>query len=150
MQTGVEFLGLKNQVGKIIMSFVNHSVSDLVTIVRNGYIANRSFVSSPISKLRSGILAILKEEGYILDYIEDEGGDRNRFKIFLKYHNNKPSLREVKVCSTPGRRFYCSSSDIPVIKNGLGNCVLSTNKGLMTGYKAKNLSVGGEILFSVF
>jgi|TARA_Y100000389_G_scaffold181810_1_gene197824 small subunit ribosomal protein S8 len=132
------------------MSFANHSVSDLVTIIRNGYIANRIFVSSPISKLRLGILDILKNEGYILDFTEVEKGDFKRFKIFLKYHNNKPSLKEINIYSKPGRRYYCSYDDIPVIKNGLGDCILSTNKGLMTGYKAKNLSVGGEILFSVF
>ncbi len=132
------------------MSFANHSVSDLVTIIRNGYIANRIFVSSPISKLRLGILDILKNQGYILDFTEVEKGDFKRFKIFLKYHNNKPSLKEINIYSKPGRRYYCSYDDIPVIKNGLGDCILSTNKGLMTGYKAKNLSVGGEILFSVF
>jgi len=70
--------------------------------------------------------------------------------IFLKYHNNKPSLKEITVYSKPGKRDYCAANDIPVIRNGLGDCVLSTNKGLMTGYKAKTLSVGGEILFSVF
>ena len=132
------------------MSFANHSVSDLVTIIRNGYIANRIFVSSPISKLRLGILDILKNEGYILDFTEIEKGDFKRFKIFLKYHNNKPSLKEINIYSKPGRRYYCSYDNIPVIKNGLGDCILSTNKGLMTGYKAKDLSVGGEILFSVF
>jgi len=132
------------------MSFANHSVSDLVTIIRNGYIANRIFVSSPISKLRLGILDILKNEGYILDFTEVEKGDFKRFKIFLKYHNSKPSLKEINIYSKPGRRYYCSYNDIPVIKNGLGDCILSTNKGLMTGYKAKDLSVGGEILFSVF
>ena len=132
------------------MSFANHSVSYLIAIIRNGYIANRSFVSSSVSKLRSGILDILKEEGYILDYIEENKGNFKKFKIFLKYHNNRPSLKEIKVYSKPGSRYYCSSQDVPVIKNGLGDCILSTNKGLMTGYKAKNLSVGGEILFSVF
>jgi len=140
---------LKNQVGNF-MSFTNHSVSDLTTIIRNGYIANRDFVSSSVSKLRKGILDILKEEGYILDYIEEEKGNFKIFKIFLKYHNNRPSLKEIKVYSKPGRRHYCSYQDVPVIKNGLGDCVISTNKGLMTGYKAKTLSVGGEILFSVF
>ena len=114
------------------------------------YDANRIFVSSPISKLRLGILDILKNEGYILDFTEVEKGDFKRFKIFLKYHNNKPSLKEINIYSKPGRRYYCSYDNIPVIKNGLGDCILSTNKGLMTGYKAKDLSVGGEILFSVF
>jgi len=75
------------------MSFANHSVSDLIAIIRNGYIANRSFVSSSVSKLRSGILDILKEEGYILDYIEENKGNFKKFKIFLKYHNNRPSLK---------------------------------------------------------
>jgi small subunit ribosomal protein S8 len=132
------------------MSFANHSVSDLITIIRNGYIANRESVSSPLSKLRKSILQILKEEGYILDFIEEEKGNFKKLKIFLKYHNNKPSLKEITVYSKPGKRDYCAANDIPVIRNGLGDCVLSTNKGLMTGYKAKTLSVGGEILFSVF
>lgn len=149
MLIGAESQVLKNQVGKF-MSFTNHSVSDLATIIRNGYIANRDFVSSPVSKLRKSVLDILKEEGYILDYVEEDSDNFKKFKIFLKYHNNKPSLREIKVYSKPGRRHYCSYGDIPVVKNGLGNCIISTNKGLMTGYKAKTLSIGGEILFSVF
>lgn len=132
------------------MTFVNHSVSDLVTAIRNGYIANRETISSPVSKLRSEILKLLKEEGFILDYIENDGNKFKNFKIYLKYHNNKPSLKEIKTYSKPGRRYYCKSGDIPLIKNGLGDCVLSTNKGLMTGYNAKKLSIGGEILFSVF
>ena len=66
------------------MSFANHSVSDLITIIRNGYIANRESVSSPLSKLRKSILEILKEKGYILDYIEEEKGNFKKLKIFLK------------------------------------------------------------------
>jgi small subunit ribosomal protein S8 len=130
------------------MTFVNHPVSDLITIIRNGYIAKKDRVTSPISKLRKGIVFILKEEGFILDYVEDKDG--KIFNIYLKYHNNFPSLSEIKSYSKPGRRVYCKSDQIPVINNGLGDCVLSTNKGLMTGYNAKLNSLGGEILFSVF
>ena len=93
------------------MSF-NHSVSDLVAIIRNGYLADRQSVSSPVSKLRENILTVLKEEGYILNYAKTKDGSKELFKISLKYHNSQPVLSEISVISKPGRKIYCNSKMI--------------------------------------
>ena len=130
---------------------INHSVSDLVSLVRNGYLAKRKVVTSPVSKLRESILKILKDEGYILNYSKvNYVNDLQKFNIQLKYYLSKPVVSEIRVVSKPGRRFYCKFSDIPSVKNGLGMVILSTSKGVLPGYVAKECKVGGEILLRIF
>jgi small subunit ribosomal protein S8 len=118
------------------MSF-NHSVSDLVSSLKNGYLAKTQTVSMPVSKLRDSILTILKEEGYILNYAKVKDGSHERFKISLKYHNSSPVLTEISVISKPGRKVYCNSKDIPLVKNGLGMVLISTSQGVVTDYVAR-------------
>lgn len=131
--------------------FFNHSVSDLVTRIRNGYMANRATISSPVSRLREGVLSILKDEGYILGYSKvKEEGSSARFDIQLKYHYSSPVIHEIKVVSKPGKRVYCSANKIPLIKNGLGMVVLSTSQGVIADHDARSKKVGGEVLFKVF
>ena len=131
---------------------VNHSVSDLASIIRNGYLAKRKTVKSSVSNLREDILKILKDEGYIISYakLKEEGSTIDIFNISLKYHLNQPVISEIKVVSKPGRRIYCGSSDIPSIKNGLGLVIISTSTGVLPGYQAKVTKVGGEVLLKVF
>jgi small subunit ribosomal protein S8 len=131
---------------------VNHSVSDLATIIRNGYMVGRKVVTSPVSLLRENILKILKAEGYISNYsmVNVDNVTSKRFDIHLKYHMSKPVVSEISVVSKPGRRFYCSSEDIPSVKSGLGTTIVSTSKGVVTDYEARELKVGGEVLLKVF
>ncbi len=133
------------------MSF-NHPVSDLVAIIKNGYLAKRALVSSPISKLRENILKVLKEEGYILNYSKSkaEGSSIQRFDIHLKYHYSAPVVSEIEVISKPGKRVYRSSEEIPLIKNGLGLVVISTSHGVIADHEARNKKLGGEILLKIF
>lgn len=132
------------------MSF-NHSVSDLVARIRNGYLANKSIITIPVSKLTESILAILKEEGYILSYsrVESNSGFP-RFDIHLKYHYSKAVVSEIKVISTPGKRVYCRNNEIPSVKNGLGTMFVSTSQGILTDYQARSKKLGGELLFLIF
>lgn len=131
---------------------VNHSVSDLATIIRNGYMVDRKVVSSPVSGLREDILKILKEEGYILNYsrLDGENGAHSRFDIHLKYHQGSPVISEISVVSKPGRRVYCTADKIPVVKNGLGIIILSTSSGVLPDHTARNLKIGGEVLLRIF
>ena len=130
----------------------NHSVSDLVSRIKNGCLAKKQTISSPVSKLRENILAILKEEGYISSYSKSksEGSAHEKFDIHLKYHNSKPVITEIEVVSKPGRRVYRHVDGIPLTKNGLGSYVISTSKGIVTDYEARKQRVGGEILFKIF
>jgi small subunit ribosomal protein S8 len=126
----------------------NHAVSDLVAMVRNGYLAKRNTIASPISKLREDILKILKEEGYILSYSKNP--DSKKFDIHLRYHLSRPVVSEINVISTPGRRVYCGSKEIPSVRNGLGVVIISTSKGVVSDSFARTNKVGGEVLLKIF
>lgn len=131
--------------------FFNHPVSDLVARIRNGYLAKRVVISSPVSTLRENILKILKEEGYILNYSKvKEEKKAERFDIHLKYHYSAPVVSEIQVISKPGRRVYCGSEEIPSVKNGLGMIVISTSKGVISDHEARTKKLGGEILLKIF
>ncbi len=127
---------------------VNHSVSDLVAMIRNGYLARRREIFSPVSILRGSILSILKDEGYILGY--SKSPDSRTFSIYLKYYISKPVINEISVVSKPGKRVYRGAKDIPSVKNGLGVVIISTSKGVMSDSFARASKVGGEILLKVF
>jgi len=131
------------------MSF-NHPVSDLVATLKNGYLAKTQTVSMPVSKLRESILSILKEEGYILNYVKIKNGSHDCFKISLKYHNSSPVLNEISVISKPGRKIYCNSKEIPLVRNGLGMVLISTSQGVVPDYIARTKNLGGEILLKIF
>lgn len=131
--------------------FFNHSVSDLVARIKNGYMANKITISSPVSKLREGVLSILKNEGYILNFTKvKEEGVAARFDIQLKYHYSAPVVNEIQVISKPGKRVYCNADKIPLIKNGLGMVVLSTSQGILADHDARSKKVGGEVLLKIF
>ncbi len=132
------------------MSF-NHPVSDLVTRIRNGCLANRATISAPVSKLREAILHLLKEEGFILSYSKvKEEGKIERFDIHLKYHLDRAVINEISVVSKPGRRVYTNCDKIPVANNGLGVVILSTSQGVVTDNTAREKKLGGEILLTIF
>jgi small subunit ribosomal protein S8 len=128
----------------------NHSVSDLVSIIRNGYLARKAMVESTASNLRENILKILKDEGYILSYSKIEEGNIKKFNIHLKYHYSNPVVSEIEVISKPGRRIYCKAGEIPSVKNGLGMVVISTSKGVLSDYLARSQKLGGEVLLKIF
>jgi small subunit ribosomal protein S8 len=131
---------------------VNHSVSDLATIIRNGYMVKRKVVNSPVSNLRESILKILKEEGYILNYSKLSGDSvsESKFVINLKYYQSSPVVTEISVVSKPGKRVYCHADQIPVVKNGLGIIIISTSKGVLADHLARESKIGGEVLLRVF
>jgi len=131
------------------MSF-NHSVSDLVASLRNGYLSKKDCITVPYSKMRENILSILKEEGFILGYSKVSNKPFDYFNISLCYKNNRSSLNQIEVVSKPGRRVYSSYQSLPAVKNGLGMIILSSSKGLMADYQARLMKVGGEVLMKIF
>jgi small subunit ribosomal protein S8 len=131
------------------MSF-NHTVSDLVARIKNGYMVKKSTISCPVSRLREDILKILKEEGYILNYSKVKDGNFEKFDIHLKYHYSNAVVSEIQVISKPGRRIYCHSDKIPLVKNGLGMVVISTSQGVISDHEARTKKLGGEVLFKIF
>jgi len=132
------------------MSF-NHSVSDLVSRIKNGYLSGKASVLSPVSKIRNNILQILKEEGYISNFVKvKDDNNIDSFLISLKYHNSSPVVNYIEVVSKPGRRIYCQVNNIPLIRNGLGIAIISTSKGVLADHEARSQGLGGEILLKIF
>lgn len=127
-------------------------IADFLTRIRNAASANHKVVEIPASKLKKEITKILFEQGYILSYKFDDSSVQGTIKIALKYDKDTKEsvIRDVQRISKPGLRKYAGSADLPRILNGLGIAIVSTSKGLMTGKKAKQLNVGGEVICYVY
>ena len=121
-------------------------ISDLLTRIRNGQMVRKPKIVCPSSKMKLDILKVLKEEGYIRDYSESDGTKGRVIEIFLKYFHGEPVIREIVRISKPGLRIYSSVKNMPVYKNNMGVSIVSTSKGVMTNFKAKELGIGGEVL----
>ena len=129
---------------------MNHAVSELVCLLKNGQLAKKAKVVSSFSKMKQSILDILKKEGYIKDFQVVKGDSFDALEIELSYHNGQPVIKEIEILSKPGQRKYSGVERIPVVYNGLGMVILSTPKGVLCDYDAKNANVGGELLLKIF
>jgi small subunit ribosomal protein S8 len=125
-------------------------IADMLTRIRNGLIAGHKTVSIPISKLKVELARILKDQGYIADYKIGEDEGYKTINVILAYTAEKESvIKEIHRISKPSRRVYVNKNKIPRIKEGLGICILSTSKGIMTGSEARHEGVGGELICSI-
>jgi len=129
---------------------VNHAISDLVSTIKNIQLIKKETGYSIYSKIREDILIILKNEGYIKDYKKVKQDNFEKLEITCAYHDGLPVIHEIKVISKPGRKVYCKADEIPKIYNGLGMIILSTPKGVIPDYKARELKIGGELLLKIF
>jgi len=132
---------------------VNDTIADMLTRIRNAGMARHKYVVMPSSKMVEAIAKILKEEGFIQNYRVLPASPQNQIRIDLKYTKGRHPqfiIRGLKRVSKPGRRVYTKRDDIPWVRSGLGIAILSTPKGVMTGRKARQLGVGGEILCYVW
>ena len=125
-------------------------ISDMLTRIRNAQSVKKAFVIMDSSKLKESIVKVLKEEGYIKNYQVESNSNKRILSLQLKYFEEKSVIDELKRISKPSLRVYANAKEIPSVKNGLGVAIISTPKGIMTGKKAKELNVGGEILCTVF
>jgi len=126
-------------------------LGDLLTRIRNGQRARKNAVVSPASKLRSNVLDVLKREGYIRGYSQQElRPGISEIEIELKYYEGDPVIREIKRVSKPGRRVYSGIKDLTRVYNGLGIAILSTPRGVLSDAEAREKNVGGEVLCQVF
>ena len=127
-------------------------IADFLTRIRNANSANHRVVEIPASNFKKEITKILFDQGYILSYKFENDTVQGTIKIALKYDKDTKEsvIRDIQRISKPGLRKYASSADLPRILNGLGIAIVSTSKGLMTGKKAKQLNVGGEVICYVY
>ena len=127
------------------------TIGNFLTVIRNGTMVTKKFVTSPYSKVKQEIATILEEEGFIRNFsIETSEEGFKTLKIALKYVNNESVIHEITRISRPGLRVYESFSNVKPVIGGLGITILSTNKGIITNRKAKSLTTGGEVLCTVW
>jgi small subunit ribosomal protein S8 len=124
-------------------------IADMLTRIRNGVRNKFATVDMPTSKMKEAIAAVLKEEGYIADFSVAEGGPQNTMRVYLKYGpDGEQVINRIERVSTPGRRVY-SPSKMPRVMDGLGICILSTSRGVMSDRKCRKENIGGELLAKV-
>ena len=131
---------------------VTDTISDMLTRIRNATMVKHQIVQISSTKMSIAIAEILKEEGFIEDfenYLEDE---KKYLLISLKYtgKSRKSVISKIERISKPGLRVYSSSKELPKVLDNLGIAVISTSKGIMTNLKAKEIGIGGEVLFYIW
>ena len=129
---------------------VTDPIADMLTRLRNAAQARHRRVDMPISKLKIEIARLLKDNHYIHDYKILDDGKHGVLRLYLKYYQERPVIRELKRVSKPGLRKYVGVQEIPRVRNGLGMAILSTSQGVMTDRQARANKVGGEILATVW
>jgi small subunit ribosomal protein S8 len=107
-------------------------------------------VDMPVSKLKAEVARLLRDNHYIADFKVLDDGGAGVLRLYLKYHNELPVIRELRRVSTPGLRRYVKCRELPRVKNGLGMAIVSTPKGLMTDREARSANLGGELLAVVW
>lgn len=125
-------------------------IADMLTRIRNAIMARHTRVLIPASKMKVAIAAILKEEGYIKDFDVVQDNPQGTLRISLRYVEKRPVLNQIKRVSKPGLRVYTKRDAIPRVRGGLGTAIISTPQGLMTGRKAYQLGLGGEVVCYVW
>lgn len=121
-------------------------IADMLTRIRNAQLSEKTSVVMPASKLKTAIAGVLKEEGYIDDFVQRQLEGKPVLELGLKYYAGRPVIEKLERVSRPGLRIYKPSRDIPRVMNGLGVAIVSTSKGVMTDRKARGLGIGGEVL----
>ena len=130
---------------------VSDPIADMLTKIRNANEARHEKVDIPTSKLKLEIVKILKTEGYIKNFKKIQNEGQNFIRIFLKYdEKNDPIIHGLCKVSKPGRRVYSGYREMPRILNGYGIAIVSTSDGVITGRKAVEKQVGGELICTVW
>ena len=125
-------------------------IADMLTRIRNANLRKHPTVSVPSSKIKLEILRVLKEEGYISDFVKIEDEKQGMISITLKYVNKTSVIKGIKRISKPGLKVYAKRNELPKVLNGLGVAVVSTSGGVMSDREARQKNLGGEVLAFVW
>ncbi len=133
---------------------ISDPVGDMLTRIRNSLMAGKAMVEVPNSKLKIEIARILKDEGFIEDFVVGEEKPASMIHITLKYYGSRrerrPVITHIERVSKPGRRVYRARRDLPRVMSGIGIAIVTTPKGVMTAQQARRQGVGGEVLCVVW
>lgn len=125
-------------------------IADMLTRIRNASLAKHKRVDLPASKLKTEIARILKESHFVQDYKVLNDGAHDVLRLYLRYFDDRPVIRNVERVSRPGRRVYKGADDMPRVRGGMGIAIVSTSKGIMTDRQARASKVGGEVMALVW
>jgi len=126
-------------------------VADMLTRIRNAINVRKQTVSIPHSKLKESVAKVLKDQNFVDGYAVETGLDGYKMLVVtINTEDSNARITEIERLSRPGRRWYTSADEIPVVKRGRGIVVVSTSKGLMTGLEAKSQRLGGELICKVY
>ena len=125
---------------------VTDPISDMLTSIRNAYIAHHRNLAMPGSSLKIEIIDVLKKEGFIRDYKVVVNSNHKIIEIDLRYDKKEPMTRGLERVSKPGLRVYVPASKIPRVKRGAGVAILSTSEGVMTDKECRKKKIGGEVI----
>ncbi len=121
-------------------------IADLFTRIRNGIHAEHPKVDIPNSRMKTRIVEILRDEGFIKNFKVAEDNKQGWLRIYLKYKEGEPAIHGIKRISKPGRRVYVNKEKVPRVLNGLGVAIVSTSSGVITDGLCREKGVGGEVL----
>jgi small subunit ribosomal protein S8 len=126
-------------------------IADMLTRIRNAVRVERAHVDMPLSKVKRGLAEVLKREGYIWDWEEMPGEPTGHLRVHLKYGpNGERVIRRMRRVSKPGRRVYSGSTSLKPVLGGLGICIISTSRGVISDREARQRKLGGEVLCEVW
>jgi small subunit ribosomal protein S8 len=129
---------------------ISDPIADMLTRIRNGSRARHTEIMVPASRTKRAIAEILRDEGFIEDFEDARDGAHPVLRLKLKYVGKVPVISGLKRVSKPGLRVYASKTDIPRVLGGLGVVIVSTSHGIMTGARARQAQLGGEVLAYVW
>ena len=132
------------------MSGITDPIGDMLTRIRNATRVGKRVVEMPASNLRREVAKILVRRNFVQKFVIVDDGKQGVMKILLKYTDGQPAIQGIQKISAPGRRTYANVSHIPKVMNGLGMAIVSTSKGLLTDYEAREQNVGGEVICKVW
>lgn len=130
---------------------LNDPIADLLTRIRNASTAKHKFVDISWSRIKEELVKVLLEEGYVKHFLVSNDEKKKVLRIYLKYGQGRtPAINKIQRYSRPGVRKYTQNATIPVVLGGMGTAILTTSKGVMSGRKAKQEGIGGEVLCTVW
>ncbi len=125
-------------------------IADMLTRIRNAAQARHKRVDMPVSRLKTEVARILRDNHFIQDFKVLDDGRHGVLRVYLRYYEDRPVIRNLQRVSRPGRRVYKGSQELPRVRGGLGIAILSTSKGVMTDREARAQRVGGEVMALVW
>jgi len=130
---------------------ITDPIADMFTLIRNGFRAEKRAVTIPASKIKKDITKLLFDNGFIAKYAFVEEGPQGEIKILLKYNEDRKSaVQDIQRISKPSRRVYSTVEELPRVLNGMGICIVSTSKGIMTDHECRKGNIGGELIGKVW